>query len=41
MAKYTSRVLEHFFNPRNPGEIEIPSGEGYSGGPTEKPMRSW
>lgn len=36
MAKYSSRVLEHFFNPRNVGEIENPSGEGYSGGPAER-----
>ncbi len=36
MAKYNSLVLEHFFNPRNTGEIENPSGEGYSGGPSER-----
>jgi NifU-like protein involved in Fe-S cluster formation len=36
MANYSSRVLEHFFNPRNPGEIENPSGEGYSGNPSER-----
>jgi NifU-like protein involved in Fe-S cluster formation len=36
MANYSSRVLEHFFNPRNPGEIELPSGEGYSGSPSER-----
>jgi len=36
MAKYSSRILEHFFNPRNPGEIEIPSGEGFSGNPSER-----
>lgn len=36
MAIYSSRVLEHFFNPRNVGEIENPSGEGYSGNPSER-----
>jgi nitrogen fixation NifU-like protein len=36
MPKYSSRVLEHFFNPRNAGEIEAPSGEGYSGSPSER-----
>jgi NifU-like protein involved in Fe-S cluster formation len=36
MGKYSSQVLEHFFNPRNSGEIENPSGEGYSGDPSER-----
>lgn len=36
MTNYTSRVLDHFYNPRNPGEIENPSGEGFSGGPAER-----
>jgi NifU-like protein involved in Fe-S cluster formation len=36
MAKYSSKVMEHFFNPRNTGELENPSGEGYSGNPSER-----
>ena len=31
MAKYSSRVLDHFFNPRNCGEIKDPDGVGHSG----------
>lgn len=33
MTKYNSNVMDHFFNPRNTGELEDPSGEGYSGSP--------
>ena len=36
MAKYSSKVLEHFFNPRNVGEVGTPSGEGLSGNPSER-----
>ena len=36
MAHPSSKVLEHFFNPRNPGEIETPDGIGTSGGPQER-----
>ena len=36
MQKYSSPVLDHFYNPRNPGEVENYSGEGFSGGPTER-----
>jgi NifU-like protein involved in Fe-S cluster formation len=33
MTNYNSNVMDHFFNPRNPGEVENPSGEGFSGSP--------
>ena len=36
MAKYSSKVLYYFFNPRNPGELDSPDGEGVSGGPEER-----
>ncbi len=36
MANSNSKVLDHFFNPRNPGEIETPDGIGTSGGPKER-----
>lgn len=36
MAKYSSRVLDYFFNPRNCGEIKNPDGVGRSGGPGER-----
>lgn len=36
MAKYSSKVLEHFFNPRNVGEVGTFSGEGLSGNPSER-----
>ncbi|MBI4283574.1 MAG: iron-sulfur cluster assembly scaffold protein [Chloroflexi bacterium] len=32
----SNKVLEHFFNPRNPGEVETPDGIGTSGGPEER-----
>ena len=34
MAKYSSLVLEHFFNPRNTGELANPDAEGTSGDPS-------
>ncbi len=36
MAKYSSRVLDYFFNPRNCGEVENPDGVGHSGGLRER-----
>jgi nitrogen fixation NifU-like protein len=36
MAKYGSRVLDYFFNPRNCGEVESPDGVGHSGGARER-----
>lgn len=36
MANSNSKVLEHFYHPRNTGEIEIPDGTGVSGGPQER-----
>jgi NifU-like protein involved in Fe-S cluster formation len=36
MEKYGSKVMEHFFNPKNPGEVENPSGEGFSGDQSER-----
>ena len=36
MAKYSSKVLDHFYNPRNPGELESPDGVGVSGGSQER-----
>ena len=36
MPKFSSKVLDHFFNPRNAGEMEVPDGTGTSGGPTER-----
>lgn len=31
---YSDKVMDHFSNPRNCGEIENPSGEGTVGNPT-------
>ncbi|MBZ9570215.1 Fe-S cluster assembly scaffold protein NifU [Methanobrevibacter sp. TMH8] len=31
---YSEKVMEHFTNPRNVGEIENPDGEGTVGNPT-------
>ncbi|MBC9785640.1 Fe-S cluster assembly scaffold protein NifU [Heliobacterium chlorum] len=31
---YTDKVMDHFMNPRNVGEIEKPSGVGEVGNPT-------
>ncbi len=31
---YSEKVMEHFSNPRNVGEIENPDGEGTVGNPT-------
>jgi len=31
---YTEKVMDHFTNPRNVGEIENPDGEGTVGNPT-------
>jgi nitrogen fixation NifU-like protein len=36
MAKYSSRVLDYFFNPRNCGEVRNPDGVGHSGGCSER-----
>ncbi len=36
MAKYSSKVLDYFYNPRNPGALESPDGVGLSGGPQER-----
>lgn len=36
MIVYTSEVLERFFNPRNPGEIEKADGAGTSGNARER-----
>jgi nitrogen fixation NifU-like protein len=33
MPQYSSKVMEHFTNPRNVGEIENPSGIGHVGNP--------
>ena len=33
-GQYSSKVMEHFRNPRNVGEIENPDGVGYVGNPT-------
>ncbi len=33
MESYTEKVVEHFKNPRNVGEIENPSGKGKVGSP--------
>ena len=32
-STYTDKVMEHFFNPRNVGEIEDPDGVGRVGNP--------
>jgi len=34
MEEYTDKVMEHFRNPKNVGEIENPSGRGKVGNPT-------
>jgi nitrogen fixation NifU-like protein len=31
---YSEKVMDHFMNPRNVGEIENPDGEGQEGNPT-------
>ena len=33
MAIYSDKVMEHFMNPRNVGEIESPDGVGEEGNP--------
>ena len=33
MASYSKKVLEHFFSPKNAGQIENPSGVGEIGDP--------
>lgn len=33
MEEYSDKVMEHFRNPRNVGEIENPSGVGRAGNP--------
>ena len=33
MEEYSEKVMEHFKNPRNVGEIEEPSGRGKVGNP--------
>jgi nitrogen fixation NifU-like protein len=33
MEEYSDKVMEHFRNPRNVGEIEKPSGVGRAGNP--------
>ncbi|MFQ5428211.1 MAG: iron-sulfur cluster assembly scaffold protein, partial [Thermodesulfobacteriota bacterium] len=30
---YSKKVMDHFSNPRNVGEVEEPSGEGTVGNP--------
>jgi nitrogen fixation NifU-like protein len=34
MTMYTEKVMEHFSNPRNMGEVENPDGIGQVGNPT-------
>jgi nitrogen fixation NifU-like protein len=31
---YSDKVMDHFMNPRNVGEVENPDGEGQEGNPT-------
>ncbi len=33
MEQYSSKVMEHFMNPRNVGQIENPDGVGHVGNP--------
>ncbi|MFQ6040623.1 MAG: iron-sulfur cluster assembly scaffold protein, partial [Candidatus Poribacteria bacterium] len=33
-SQYSTKVMEHFMNPRNVGQIENPSGVGDVGNPT-------